>query len=111
MNLYYHHLLSKHAGSTILLPVLSDHQKQTMHIDSYVHDTPDKQLFSKQDRAMSHGCIRVANATKLAEFLLRDQPEWDAQKIKAAMNSGKEQFVKIKDPIPVLIEYYTAWVY
>jgi murein L,D-transpeptidase YcbB/YkuD len=78
--------------------------------DIYLHDTPDKTLFKKQDRALSHGCIRVADAAKMAEYLLRDQPEWNAQKINQAMNSGKEQSVSVKKSVPVYITYYTAWI-
>jgi murein L,D-transpeptidase YcbB/YkuD len=78
--------------------------------DIYFHDTPNKGLFKKTQRAYSHGCIRLANAQKLATYLLEDNPEWTSEKIQEAMNSGEEKFVKIKDPIPVLINYYTAWV-
>jgi murein L,D-transpeptidase YcbB/YkuD len=76
----------------------------------YFHDTPYKGLFEKDKRAYSHGCIRLGDPVKLAEYLLRDQPEWDYAKITDAMNSGKEKFVRVKDPVPVLIYYYTAWV-
>lgn len=76
----------------------------------YFHDTPYKGLFEKDKRAYSHGCIRLSDPVKLAEYLLRDQPEWDYAKINEAMNSGKEKFVRVKDPVPVLIYYYTAWV-
>ena len=78
--------------------------------DIYFHDTPHKELFKKKQRAYSHGCIRLADAEKLANYLLRENAEWTSEKIKEAMNSGKERYVKIKDPIPVLINYYTAWV-
>jgi L,D-transpeptidase YcbB len=78
--------------------------------DIYFHDTPHKELFKKQQRAYSHGCIRLADAEKLANYLLKDNSEWSPEKIHKAMNSSKEQVVKIKDPIPVLINYYTAWV-
>ena len=79
------------------------------NFDIYLHDTPHKGLFNKNDRALSHGCIRVANAEALAQFLLRDQKEWTPEKIRGAMNSGKEQTVKVNQPVPVLITYYTAW--
>jgi len=78
--------------------------------DIYFHDTPHKELFKKKQRAYSHGCIRLANAEKLANYLLQESAEWTSEKIREAMNSGKEKYVKIKDPIPVLINYYTAWV-
>ena len=76
----------------------------------YLHDTPDKMHFAKTDRTLSHGCIRVANAAKLVQYLLRDQSDWTAQKIQAAMNSGKEQRVSLKTKQPVNITYLTAWV-
>jgi murein L,D-transpeptidase YcbB/YkuD len=76
----------------------------------YFHDTPHKELFKKTQRAYSHGCIRLADAVKLANYLLKDDPEWTPEKIQKAMDNGEEQYVKIKDPIPVLINYYTAWV-
>jgi len=76
----------------------------------YFHDTPSKSLFEKDKRAYSHGCIRVKEPEKLANYVLRNQPEWTPEKINEAMNSGEEKYVKVKDPIPVVITYYTAWV-
>ena len=76
----------------------------------YFHDTPAKSLFNKDKRAYSHGCIRVREPEKLANYVLRNQPEWTPEKISEAMNSGNEKYVKVKDPIPVVITYYTAWV-
>ncbi len=76
----------------------------------YFHDTPAKSLFSESNRAFSHGCIRLADPTKLAEYLLRDQPEWTPEKIKEAMNASKENWVTLKNPVPVFISYFTAWV-
>jgi murein L,D-transpeptidase YcbB/YkuD len=78
--------------------------------DIYLHDTPDKTAFAKSDRALSHGCIRVEDAAKLAQYLLRDQSDWTAQKINAAMNSGKEETVTLKTKETVQINYLTAWV-
>ncbi|MCW3079883.1 L,D-transpeptidase family protein [Segetibacter sp.] len=78
--------------------------------DIYFHDTPAKSLFSSDKRAFSHGCIRLSDPTKLARYVLRDQTEWTPERIDEAMNSGQEQFVKVKKAIPVLITYYTAWV-
>jgi murein L,D-transpeptidase YcbB/YkuD len=76
----------------------------------YLHDTPVKSLFEKDKRAYSHGCIRVREPEKLAQYVLRNQPEWTPEKIEEAMSSNEQKFVKVKDPIPVLITYYTAWV-
>ncbi|MHA4812586.1 L,D-transpeptidase family protein [Flavitalea flava] len=78
--------------------------------DIYLHDTPAKTLFSENDRAFSHGCIRLANARKIAHYLLRDDPKWPDGKIDSAMQKGKEQWVTLKKPVPVFIAYFTAWV-
>ena len=76
----------------------------------YMHDTPEKRFFSRSERDLSHGCIRLSDASKMAHYLLRNSSEWPEEKIDAAMNSGKEQFVRLKEPVPVIITYYTAWV-
>jgi len=76
----------------------------------YLHDTPSKSLFGAENRAFSHGCIRLAEPKKLAEYLLRNQPEWTTDKITKAMNAGKEQYVTLKEPMPVFIGYFTAFV-
>ncbi|MCF2489113.1 murein L,D-transpeptidase [Dyadobacter sp. CY347] len=78
----------------------------------YLHDTPSKSLFSESQRAFSHGCIRLSEPKKLAEFLLRRDSTWTTDKITAAMNSGKEKYVRLRgsNEIPVFIGYFTAWV-
>jgi murein L,D-transpeptidase YcbB/YkuD len=76
----------------------------------YFHDTPAKSLFQARRRAFSHGCIRLAEPAKLAQYLLRNQAEWTPEKINRAMNAGKEQVVTLPAPIPVSITYFTAWV-
>lgn len=76
----------------------------------YLHDTPSKSLFSRRDRAFSHGCIRIEKPKELAEILLKDDPKWTSEKIDEAMNGGKEIWKTLKNPIPVYIGYFTAWV-
>lgn len=76
----------------------------------YFHDTPAKSLFSRDERAYSHGCIRLSEPERLAEWLLQDDKKWTSSKIKDAMNSGNNQFVELKHPASVIITYYTAWV-
>ncbi len=76
----------------------------------YLHDTPSKSLFDENKRAFSHGCIRLSEPKKLAVFLLRNDKNWDSQKITKAMNAGKEQYVTLKEPVPVFIGYFTSWV-
>jgi len=76
----------------------------------YFHDTPSKSLFGQDKRAFSHGCIRLSEPQKMAEWLLRNQPEWTQEKIVSAMNQTTEKGVKLKDSVPVFIIYYTSWV-
>ena len=77
----------------------------------YLHGTPAQQLFSQSRRDFSHGCIRVQQPTELAAYLLRDQPPWTPEKVRAAMETGpNNQQVDLKVPIPVLILYITAVV-
>ncbi len=78
----------------------------------YFHDTPAKSLFGESSRAFSHGCIRLSEPKKLAEFLLRRDSTWTTSKITAAMNAGKEKYVRLKgeSEVPVFIGYFTSWV-
>jgi L,D-transpeptidase YcbB len=75
----------------------------------YFHDTPAKSLFENENRAFSHGCIRLKDAEQMANYLLRNQPEWTPGKIDEAMNSGNEKWINLKQPLPVFITYFTAW--
>jgi murein L,D-transpeptidase YcbB/YkuD len=76
----------------------------------YLHDTPSKSLFNEDSRAFSHGCIRVAKPKDLAEIILKQMPEWTPEKIDAAMHSGNEKTVTLKELIPVYIGYFTAFL-
>lgn len=76
----------------------------------YFHDTPSKGFFNEDKRAFSHGCIRLSEPQKMAEWLLRNDKDWTKEKIVAAMNRSTEQTVKLKETVPVFIIYYTAWV-
>ena len=78
--------------------------------DIYFHDTKAKEIFQSKNRALSHGCIRLADAEKMSNYLLRDEPGWTPAKVSAAMKSAKEQYVKLARPVAVSITYLTAWV-
>jgi murein L,D-transpeptidase YcbB/YkuD len=80
------------------------------HFSIYLHDTPSDRLFFREKRAFSHGCVRVENPVGLAEYVLRDQVEWTTPRITNAMHAGREQGVKLTQPLPVHIGYWTAWV-
>jgi murein L,D-transpeptidase YcbB/YkuD len=76
----------------------------------YLHDTPADNLFDRLTRNFSHGCIRVEKPQELAEYVLRDQPEWTPERIQKAMHAGDEKHVPLNQPLPVHILYFTAWV-
>ena len=73
----------------------------------YLHDTPSKALFSKAERAFSHGCIRVENPFDLAEQLLGDNG-WNQEKFQAVLDEKKTKTVLLSKPMPVLLLYWTA---
>jgi len=76
----------------------------------YMHDTPTRHLFQRENRTFSHGCVRVHHAQKLAHKILGlDQPEWTPAKITAGIKRGNNQHIKLKTKIPVYITYLTAW--
>ena len=76
----------------------------------YLHDTPSKELFNRNKRDFSHGCIRVENPKKLAMYLLRNDKIWNQNKVDQVLKTSKEVGIAIKPTIPVYITYFTAWV-
>lgn len=75
----------------------------------YIHDTPSRSLFELENRALSHGCIRIQDPAKFAQLLLQDDSSWTLEKITEAMNQEKEQIVDLEKNIPVVIFYMTFW--
>lgn len=76
----------------------------------FLHGTPTVSLFAKQDRFFSSGCVRTETPVDLAEFMLKDDPDWPRSRIDAVLKTGKTTLVKLKNPLPVHITYMTAWV-
>jgi murein L,D-transpeptidase YcbB/YkuD len=100
----------------------------------YLHDTPSRSPFSRSNRAVSHGCVRVEKPFQLAEYLLNNNSKWTLDDIKIETGNavadqtkvadyklrrselrkntsfGKSTVVKFDHSIPVFIDYYTAWV-
>jgi murein L,D-transpeptidase YcbB/YkuD len=74
----------------------------------YLHHTPAPQLFARQRRDFSHGCVRVEAPVALARFVLQDDPYWDQERIEQAMASGVAQTIRLREPLPVLIAYSTV---
>lgn len=75
----------------------------------YMHDTPQKSLFTKARRAFSHGCIRVDAPFRLAELVL-DGEGWSRKKMESLIRSGETRTVVLSEPLPVFISYWTAEV-
>jgi len=76
----------------------------------YFHDTPEQVFFSKSRRDFSHGCIRLEKPADLAVWVLRNNPRWSMERVRAAMNGDTTQQVNLAHPIPVLIVYATVIV-
>jgi len=74
----------------------------------YMHDTPSTEFFAKSRRDFSHGCIRLEKPADLAAWVLRDNPGWTPERIRAAMNGTAPEQVNLVHPIPVLIVYGTV---
>ena len=78
--------------------------------DVYMHGTPAQQLFSRARRDFSHGCIRLEDPARFAEWVLRDQPAWTREKIDAAMQGARPTRVNLKQPLTVVLFYDTVHV-
>lgn len=78
----------------------------------YLHDTPSKSLFSRADRAFSHGCVRLSRPLELAPPVLAagGLSGWDIGRVNQVVGSGKRTVVSLEKPLPVHITYFTAWV-
>jgi len=77
----------------------------------YLHGTDAPELFSPDVRDFSHGCIRVEKPADLVAWVLRNNPGWDLERVKATMNGEKNNLqVNLVTRIPVLIVYGTATV-
>ncbi len=76
--------------------------------DVYLHDTPARAMFGRARRDGSHGCIRVADAARLATFLLRNQPGWDSLHVRQAMSQTTPQRLNLTTAVPVHIVYATV---
>ena len=72
----------------------------------YMHDTPAKNLFSRAERAYSHGCVRLHDPRGMAAAMLGTSVD----DVKRRVRTGGHSFVKVTRDIPVYIAYFTAFV-
>ena len=78
--------------------------------DVYMHDTPQRELFSQSARAISHGCMRVHNPERLAAVILAWDRGWSADKVSGMIAGSGTTEVKLEKPFPVHVTYFTARV-
>jgi murein L,D-transpeptidase YcbB/YkuD len=76
----------------------------------YLHDTPARDLFQRTNREFSHGCIRIEKPMELALYLLQGLPDWSEENLLREIEKSTERIVRIPNPIPVHILYWTAWI-
>ncbi len=76
----------------------------------YLHDTPQRELFSRVARDFSSGCIRLEKPLELADYLLGDQTDWNPARIRRVVADGREQSVNLSAPVAVYLLYFTAFV-
>ena len=74
----------------------------------YLHDTPHPELFDRESRAFSSGCIRVQQPYELAERLFDDPVRWNRAAIDQAVAAGATRTFKLANPVPVLLAYWTV---
>jgi murein L,D-transpeptidase YcbB/YkuD len=75
----------------------------------YLHDTPSKNLFSREVRAFSHGCVRVQKPFEFAYKLLEKQTSDPISVFHKFLKTGAEQYVNLQLPVPIYIVYRTAF--
>ena len=71
----------------------------------YMHDTPSKNLFNKDMRAYSHGCIRLQDPKAMAAAVLGKSKDYVSSRI----SGGQNQQEQVTGDIPVYVSYFTAW--
>lgn len=77
--------------------------------DVYLHDTPSKSLFKKEERAFSSGCVRIEDPLKFAALLL-DDDKWTEQELMKEIESKKNQKISLNRPVTILLLYWTVTV-
>ena len=75
----------------------------------YLHDTPTKSLFDKDERTFSSGCIRISKPADFAFHLLQNETVWTQDSIQSSMQLENEKTILLPEPVGVYIYYLTAW--
>lgn len=80
------------------------------HHSVYMHDTPTKHLFNKEERAFSHGCIRLGDPKHMLEYISKNYTAHEYEDVKEKYDSYKTHYLKITKPLPVHTAYLTTYV-
>lgn len=75
----------------------------------YLHDTPNRNLFSAAKRAFSHGCVRVDKPFELAQIIMGQDSSWTEKRLRGLIGKG-ERTVFLPKPLPVHLAYFTLRV-
>jgi murein L,D-transpeptidase YcbB/YkuD len=75
----------------------------------YMHDTPEKNIFTQDERYESHGCVRVHDVDQLVAWLLQYNPGWNLQRVDSYKHNYNQKVVKLHHPVPVMFVYIDAW--
>lgn len=76
----------------------------------YLHDTPSKAAFKRDNRALSSGCVRMEDPQALADFVLKTNDGWTDARKEKLLNRGKQIDIIAENPIPVYLLYQTIWL-
>jgi len=74
----------------------------------YLHGTPGRTALEQPMRALSHGCVRVADEVALASWALAPDPAWSRERLVAELETAREERVPLHEPLPVHLLYFTA---
>ncbi|HEY0721586.1 MAG TPA: L,D-transpeptidase family protein, partial [Gammaproteobacteria bacterium] len=75
----------------------------------YLHDTPQRNLFTRRERTFSSGCIRLEKPLDLATYLLAQEPEAKDAQVERYLANATTRTVALKQPLPIYLVYWTAW--
>jgi murein L,D-transpeptidase YcbB/YkuD len=75
----------------------------------YLHDTPAKSAFDLAQRSVSHGCVRLEKALDLAKLLLGRFDGWPPDRVDQVLAGHDTENIDLKQPVPVYLQYFTAW--
>ncbi|MDF2437434.1 MAG: ErfK/YbiS/YcfS/YnhG family protein [Bacteroidota bacterium] len=77
----------------------------------YMHDTDNRRLFGRENRALSHGCVRLEKFYDFAKFLIRDDSvRYPVDSLNVDLSKEEQKQINLRKPIPIYINYFTVEV-